>query len=179
MASDDLQNMSSSEILELQKKNCIFCKIISKEIPSNEIYSDDRVMVILDINPAAEGHCIILPKQHYQILPQIPDELVGYLFKTAKKISKSLLKSLAVQGTTIFVANGGLAGQKAPHFMLHVIPRKPGDLLFRLPKNNMDEKELDAVQGLLSLMKKPEKKRSEEHTSELQSRLHLVCRLLL
>ncbi|MEK6916659.1 MAG: HIT domain-containing protein [Nanoarchaeota archaeon] len=166
MSAQDLQNMSSNEILELQKKNCIFCKIISKEIPSNEVYSDDKVFVILDINPAGEGHCLILPKDHYQILPQIPNELVGYLFKVAKKISRSLLKALGNKGTTVFVANGALAGQKAPHFMIHVLPRRQGDLLFQIPKNNLDEKELDALELKLSMMPKQSAPKPEKQVKE-------------
>ena len=147
---DSLDNLSPEEILELQRKNCIFCKIIKKEIPSNLIYEDDKVSVILDINPANEGHCLVLPKEHYQILPQIPDDLIGYLFLTAKKTSRALLKALAVKGTTIFVANGAIAGQKAPHFMIHVIPRKKGDLLFQIPKNKADEAKLNEIKTKLS-----------------------------
>jgi histidine triad (HIT) family protein len=146
---DNVNNMSTEEILELQKSNCIFCKIINKEIPTKEIYEDDRVMVILDINPANEGHCLILPKHHYQILPQIPDDLIGYMFLIAKRTSRSLLRSLGVKGTSIYVANGALAGQKAPHFMIHVIPRKPGDGLFTIPKGATDEKQLQEVRSRL------------------------------
>jgi len=141
--------MSPEEILELQKQNCIFCKIIAGEIPSVEIYSDDKVLVILDINPANEGHCIILPKQHYQILPQIPKDLVSYMFKIAKLTSRLLLRAMHVHGTTVFVANGALAGQKAPHFMVHVMPRKPGDMLMQIPKNPIDEERLKEIQEKL------------------------------
>ncbi len=146
----NLDNLSPEEILELQRKNCIFCKIIKKEIPSNLIYEDDKVSVILDINPANEGHCLVLPKEHYQILPQIPDDLIGYLFNIAKKTSRSLLKTLGVEGTTIFVANGALAGQKAPHFMIHVIPRHKGDLLFDIPRNRIEEDQLNNIKTKLS-----------------------------
>lgn len=142
MDADELKNMTPEEILELQKKNCIFCRIIAKEIPSYEIYSDDKVTVILDINPANEGHCLILPKTHYQILPQIPDEMIGYMFKIAKNTSRAFLKALGVKGTTVFIANGAIAGQKAPHFMIHVVPRKPGDLLFTIPKHGIEEEKI-------------------------------------
>jgi histidine triad (HIT) family protein len=143
MGQQDLSNMSPEEILELQKKNCIFCKIISKEIPSHEIYSDEKVLVILDINPANEGHCLILPKNHYQILPQLPSELIEHMFNVGKKLSRSVLKALGVKGTTFFVANGAIAGQKAPHFMVHIIPRKPADTLFNVPKNVFEDKDLE------------------------------------
>jgi histidine triad (HIT) family protein len=143
MNEEDLKNMSPEEILELQKQNCIFCKIIKGEIPSQKIYSDEKILAILDINPANEGHCLILPKDHYQILPQVPKELISHMFIVAKKLSRSVLKSLGVKGTSFFVANGAIAGQKAPHFMVHVIPRIPSDGLFNLPKNNFEDKELD------------------------------------
>ena len=150
MAGADFQNMSPEEIQDYQKKNCIFCKIINKEIPSTEIFSDDKVMIILDINPANEGHCLILPKQHYQILPQIPEDLMGYLFVISKRTSKALLQSLGAKGTSIFVANGAVAGQKSPHFMIHVVPRKEGDMLFGIPKNAADEKKLEGMRNNLS-----------------------------
>ena len=150
MQPEDLQNFSQEEIIELQRKNCIFCKIIQKEIPSNEIYSDEKVFVILDINPANEGHCLVMPKHHYQILPQLPDELIAHLSVVAKKTSRAVLKSLGVKGTTIFIANGALAGQKAPHFMLHVIPRKNNDMLFQMQKNASDEKILEEIKAKLS-----------------------------
>ena len=140
-----MSNVSPEDLIELQKQNCIFCKIIGKEIPSNEIYTNENISVILDINPAHEGHSLVLPKKHFQILPQIPDKLIGVLFVAAKNTSRVLLKALAVKGTTIFVANGALAGQKAPHFMIHVVPRKRGDLLFKIPKNSIDEKQLKEI----------------------------------
>lgn len=164
--------MSAQEILELQKKNCIFCKIIAKEIPSHEIYSDDKVLVILDINPASEGHCLILPKQHYQILPQIPPELIGYMFNIAKKTSRSLLKSLGIQGTTIYVANGALAGQKAPHFMIHVTPRMRGDLLFKIPKNSITVERINEIKQQLTtqpqqqIQQKPQPEVKEESVEQ-------------
>jgi histidine triad (HIT) family protein len=168
----DASNMSPEEILELQKQNCIFCKIISGEIPSVEIYSDEKVLVILDINPANEGHCIILPKQHYQILPQIPKELVSYMFKIAKLTSRLLLRAMHVQGTSIFVANGALAGQKAPHFMVHVIPRKPGDMLMQIPKNPIDEERLVDIQEMLKqkLGFKSEQKKIEQKPEKKQEK---------
>jgi histidine triad (HIT) family protein len=150
MSQQDMNNLSQEEMIEMQKKNCIFCKIISKEIPSNEIYSDDKVMIILDINPANEGHCIIIPKQHYQILPQLSDSLIEHMSILAKRTSKALLRSLGVKGTTIFIANGAIAGQKSPHYMMHVIPRKDRDMLFMIPKHKGEEKLLEELRILIS-----------------------------
>jgi histidine triad (HIT) family protein len=131
-----------------QKQNCVFCRIIEGQIPSKKIYEDNVCIVILDINPAHVGHALILPKDHYQIMPQVPEKDREHLFKVSKHISNAMLKHLGVQGTSIFVANGAAAGQKAPHFMIHVIPRKEKDGLFQIPKRKVPEKDLEKIQEL-------------------------------
>src|SRR3989344_4770517 len=89
-----LKNMSPEQLQELQKQNCIFCKIIKGEIPARIVFEDDLTIAVLDINPAAKGHILILPKEHYAILPQVNDKQLAHLFVTAKKLSQALLKSL-------------------------------------------------------------------------------------
>ncbi|MBT3298104.1 HIT domain-containing protein [archaeon] len=127
---EKLKNMSPEEIAELQKQQCIFCQIISGQIPSKKVYEDNVCIVVLDINPASSGHCLILPNQHYAIMPQVPETELNHMFKVSKAMSQILLKSMRAKGTNIFVANGAAAGQKAPHFMIHLIPRKDDDGLF-------------------------------------------------
>jgi len=130
---EELKNMSPEEIVQMQEQNCIFCHIVSGKVPSKKVYEDSGVMAFLDINPANPGHVLLIPKNHQAILPQISDEDVGHMFKISKRISNSLLKSLQVKGTNIFVANGAVAGQKAPHFMIHIIPRYDEDGLNFIP----------------------------------------------
>ncbi len=144
---EELKNMSPEQIAELQKQNCIFCKIISGEIPSKKVFEDEFCTAILDINPANEGHVLILPKEHYQILPQIPENIVGKLFVVAKEISHSILQAFGAKGTNIFVANGQVAGQRAPHFMIHVFQRAEGDGIF---KNNPSKLSAQDIQKLKS-----------------------------
>ncbi len=127
LTEEEIRKMSPEQILQLQKQNCVFCQIISGKIPAKKVYETQNLIGLLDINPASPGHVILLTKEHYQIMPLIPDELIGDLFVGAKLVSQSMLKALAAQGTTIFAANGTVAGQRAPHFMLHVIPRAEGD----------------------------------------------------
>jgi len=134
-----------------EDKQCIFCRIIDGEIPSKKVYEDDSVLAILDINPAIEGHTIILPKKHYQIMPQIPEKEIGHLFKVAKKISHAILRGMMAQGTSVFVANGAVAGQKSPHFMIHVFQRKGEDGLLRMEGHRAEEKELDAALEAMQL----------------------------
>ncbi len=132
---EKIKNMSPEELKEFQKQQCIFCQIISGKIPSKKVYEDDKVIAVLDVNPAAIGHVLLLPKEHYAIMPQIPDSELSYLFTLAKHISQSMLRALKVEGTNLFVANGLAAGQKAQHFMIHIIPRKEGDEVLKLPEH--------------------------------------------
>jgi len=135
---EKLKNMSPEEIAELQKQQCIFCQILSGKVPSKKVYEDDKCMVVMDINPATRGHCLLLPKQHFAIMPQMPEDILSHLFIVAKAMSQVLLKSLRAAGTNVFVANGAAAGQRAPHFMIHIIPRKEGDGLFNLDSKIVD-----------------------------------------
>ena len=137
--------MSPEELAELQKQQCIFCQIIQGKIPSRKIYEDETTLVILDIKPAAKGHCLILPKQHYAILPQIPKEVLEHLFIVAKEISHLQLKALRAEGTSVFLANGAAAGQRAQHVMLHVIPRKEGDKLLELEAHTLEQEKRENI----------------------------------
>ncbi len=126
---EELRKMSPAQILELQKKNCIFCQIIAGKVPSKKLYESDIAIALLDINPANPGHAILIPKEHFQIMALMPEETLGEFFVSAKLISKAMLRALKAEGSTIFAANGTVAGQRAPHFMLHIIPRFENDSL--------------------------------------------------
>ncbi|MGV8169159.1 MAG: HIT family protein [Candidatus Nanoarchaeia archaeon] len=135
-----MENMTPEQAAQLQRENCIFCKIVAGEIPSKKVYEDQDFIGILDINPASDGHVLLLPKQHYQIMPQIPPELVGSLGVACAAISAKILKGFKCEGTSVFIANGAVAGQRAPHFMVHIIPRTDGDDIFLNPAlNDMED----------------------------------------
>ncbi len=126
---EELEKMSPEEIAELQKKNCIFCKLIAGEIPSNKVFDDSFVISILDINPSTRGHLLVLPKEHIPILPLLPPNQFQQLFIDAKLIAKGLKEATLSSKLTLFVANGAVAGQQASHFLFHLIPRNDGDSL--------------------------------------------------
>jgi histidine triad (HIT) family protein len=141
-----VKKMSPKELQEFQKSRCIFCQIIEGKVQSKKIYSDDKVIAILDINPGNPGHVLIMPKEHYAIMPQVPEEVIGHMAIVAKRISQIALKALGAKGTNIIVQNGIAAGQKAQHFMLHVIPRKENDgIKFLLEKKTVSEKDYNTV----------------------------------
>ncbi|MFC1728029.1 HIT family protein [Nanoarchaeota archaeon] len=151
LSQDDLKDMSPEQIMELQKQQCIFCKIIKGEIPAKKVYEDDICVAILDINPANPGHVLLLPKEHFTIMPQIPEEVIEHLAIISKQLSGAALKSFGAQGTNIFIANGAIAGQRAPHFMIHIIPRKEGDKVegFSIPENKISDKDSEQIQKII------------------------------
>lgn len=107
--------------------DCIFCKIIAGEIPSATVYEDDDVKAILDVNPAAKGHVIVLPKTHAENIFSIPDEDLKKAICVAKKIATALKKTYNCDGVNILQNNGEAAGQSVFHLHIHVIPRFEGD----------------------------------------------------
>ncbi len=113
--------------LDEQKKNCVFCKIISGQTTSHKLYEDDTVIAILDINPAAKGHVLIVPKEHYPILPYLPPETFQHVFGLLGPLAGALKKCMLASGVAVFIANGGAAGQQSPHFLIHLIARDKDD----------------------------------------------------
>lgn len=111
----------------MRDENCIFCKIANGEIPSATLYEDDDFRVILDLAPAAKGHALILPKEHYANLYELDDELVAKVFLLAKKMITKLTDVLGCDGYNVVQNNGAAAGQTVFHFHMHLIPRYEND----------------------------------------------------
>ena len=108
-------------------ENCIFCKIANGEIPSATLYEDEDFRVILDLGPASKGHALILPKQHYANLYELPDELAEKVIRLAKKMVIAMTKALQCDGFNVVQNNGEAAGQTVFHFHMHLIPRYKDD----------------------------------------------------
>ena len=87
---EKIKQMSPEELKEFQKKQCIFCQIIAGKVQSRKVYEDENVVVLLDINPANPGHVLILTKEHYSIMPQVPDDEIAHVFMAAKSLSNSM-----------------------------------------------------------------------------------------
>lgn len=107
--------------------NCIFCMIAAGQIPSETIYEDDALRVILDLGPAATGHALVLPKEHFADATEAPAELLGKLMKTGARIGEAQKKAFGCEGFNLVQNNGAAAGQSVFHLHLHVIPRRTGD----------------------------------------------------
>jgi len=108
-------------------ENCIFCKIANGAIPAATLYEDDKFRVILDLGPASKGHALILPKEHYADIYEIPEELAGEVYKLAAKMAKKMTAALGCDGFNIVQNNKEVAGQTVFHFHMHLIPRYEND----------------------------------------------------
>lgn len=108
-------------------KNCIFCKILAGDIPSAVVYEDEEFKIILDVGPAAKGHMLILPKEHYSDILTMPEELVAKAFILAKKMAAKMESVLGCDGINVVQNNHEAAGQTVFHFHIHLIPRMKHD----------------------------------------------------
>lgn len=111
----------------MREANCIFCKIANGEVPSKTLHEDDNFRVILDLGPATRGHALILPKEHYADLYELPEELAGEAMKLAKKMVSKMTERLGCEGFNLIQNNGDMAGQTVFHFHMHMIPRYQAD----------------------------------------------------
>ena len=111
----------------MREKDCIFCKIANGDIPSKTLYEDEEFKVILDVGPATRGHALILPKNHYANLYELPDETAVKVMLLAKKMAVLMTEKLGCDGFILVQNNGKAAGQTVFHFHLHLIPRYKED----------------------------------------------------
>lgn len=111
------------------EKECVFCKIIKKELSVSVVFENERVLAIMDIQPINEGHVLVLPKNCYQFLHQVPTELSQELFRIVTDIEKTLwhIEGVVCEGTNILQNNGRSAWQEINHVHFHIIPRFAGD----------------------------------------------------
>ena len=133
--------------------NCIFCKILNKEIPSKAVYEDNDFLAFLDIAPATKGHVLIVPKEHAATLTDLSDDKVSKILLLAKKIVEAMKKVHGFTDYNIVQNNGEIAGQTVHHYHLHIIPRySKGELGLWTPHDNdpsVTEESAEAVRKLL------------------------------
>lgn len=100
--------------------DCIFCKIANKEIPSNILYEDELVVVIMDINPYVDGHALIIPKKHYTDYLELDEDIINHIFKIAKDLGPKIMEKLKAKSLTMLINYG--EAQVVKHFHYHLLP---------------------------------------------------------
>jgi histidine triad (HIT) family protein len=131
--------------MEMKKDDCIFCRIANGSVPSKTIYEDDEFRVILDLGPATKGHALILPKDHYADIYEIPEDTAADAMKLAKRMAAVMKEKLHCDGFNIVQNNGEAAGQTVKHFHIHLIPRYRDDgqhILWEPGEVSQDELEM-------------------------------------
>jgi histidine triad (HIT) family protein len=109
--------------------DCIFCQIVAGTAACQEIYRDEATLAFMDINPANDGHCLVIPKAHFENVFEMPPSDFGTVASTVAKVARAVNEVLRPGGISLVQANGELAGQSVPHVHVHVLPGRADDNL--------------------------------------------------
>ena len=131
--------------------DCIFCQIVEKKIPSKVLYEDEKNLAFLDIFPIFKGHTIVIPKQHYPNLEEIPEDELIETYRVVKELATLIHHKLNIDGYNILQNNFEAAGQVIQHFHVHIIPRSKNDGRFniKIPREQANDKDLTNILNLL------------------------------
>lgn len=129
--------------METDKENCVFCKIIAGEIPSNRIYEDEHFVAFVDIKPVNLGHTLVVPKNHATDLFSLSAEDLGLIGVFTQKVAAAVKAGTKADGINLGMNNGEAAGQLVPHAHIHVIPRFIDDGLKHWPSQDWTQEKLN------------------------------------
>ena len=121
-------------------ENCIFCKIIKNELPSDKIYEDEKILAFLTIEPVSDGHILIIPKKHIVWMEDADDQTIEDIFKIAKKLMGSLKKVTKADYVQL-----AISGEEIPHFHVHLFSRYNDDGLLSFPHKKYKDGEKSAM----------------------------------
>ena len=120
----------------IRNAECVFCRIVAAELPSSVVYEDESLIAFLDTSPLAEGHLLVLPRDHYAALTDMPPDLCGRICSALPAIARSVVAVTGAEGFNLLQSNGSVAGQVVNHVHFHLIPRATADGLgFRWKTN--------------------------------------------
>src|ERR1044071_1771440 len=139
----------------MKTDTCLFCRIVSGELPATIVYEDDDSIAFLDHRPLFPGHALLVPREHVETLGDLPSKIVGPYFEAAQLLSRALESAMDAEGT--FVAMNNRVSQSVPHLHVHVVPRRRKDGLkgFFWPRTKYkDEAEMKAVQSKIAAVLK-------------------------
>ena len=130
----------------------VFEMIIDGKIPSTKLYEDDLCIAILDINPIAKGHALVISKKPFETFTAVPKETLDHMMDIARRLDQKMRAELKAEGTNIMINNSPASGQEVPHLHIHVVPRKTGDgKTPSIKKESYTDGEISKYGELLSL----------------------------
>lgn len=129
--------------------NCVFCGIVRGEIPSIRVHEDDHSLAFMDIQPASQGHTLVIPKAHAPNLFEISEADLSAVTLTTQRIARAVRKALAPNGIRIMQTNGAAAGQTVFHFHIHIIPMQDGQRVGAHGRERADPESLKELAALI------------------------------
>ena len=132
------------------EQDCIFCKIIKKELPCAKVYEDESTIAFLDIGPVNQGHVLVIPKRHSETLLHMEERDAVNLMKSAQIVADAVKKATNSDGINLLMNNFKAAGQVVPHAHMHIIPRFKDDGLKHWPQTKYKDGEMEKLQRLIS-----------------------------
>ena len=111
----------------MSNDDCIFCQIVAGDIPNRTVFEDDEVIAFLDANPLAEGHTLVIPKDHHETLEDVPGDTAARVFGVLHKLNTVVQDAVDADGANVAFNDGEAAGQEVPHVHGHIIPRFDAD----------------------------------------------------
>ncbi|MFP4104672.1 MAG: HIT family protein [Phycisphaerae bacterium] len=138
----------------MKDPDCIFCKIAAGDIPSTKVYEDDACLAFMDIGPVAEGHVLLIPKDHHATVGQMPADLAGRMLRNVPAIATAVQQAVNADGLNILQNNGKTAHQEVMHVHFHFIPRRSGDAFhFNWPAGEYpDQRAEELAEKIRSMM---------------------------
>jgi histidine triad (HIT) family protein len=155
-------------------EDCIFCKIVTEEIPSRKVYEDEHSFAFLDINPRNPGHTLVVSKAHVENIFDLEEDEAAELMKSLRRVAIGVKQATGTEGISICQSNGQLAGQAVPHIHFHIIPRTEAEkgigLEAVLPVKKQDDATMEEMAKRISEkipQEKPEPEPQEEPEEEV------------
>jgi histidine triad (HIT) family protein len=107
--------------------NCIFCRIVAKEIPAAVVHEDEHTLAFMDAGQVNPGHVLVAAKGHAENLYELNDAQAGALLRTAARVARAIRDAYQPEGLSVYQANGKAAWQSVFHYHMHLVPRHEGD----------------------------------------------------
>jgi histidine triad (HIT) family protein len=134
--------------------DCVFCRIIAKQIPATVVYEDAHTLAFMDIGQVNPGHVLVAAKGHAENFYALDDAQAGAVFRAAARVARAIRDAFAPQGLSVYQANGKAAGQTVFHFHIHLVPRFDNDGM-----------------NLTWPVKNPPREKLEEYAAKIRARI--------
>ena len=128
--------------------NCVFCRIMNKQIPASVVYEDEHTLAFMDLGQVNPGHVLVALKAHAENIYALDDAQAAAVFRSAARVARAIRAAFAPQGLSVYQANGTPAGQTVLHLHVHLVPRHDGDgMALSWPVKNPPREKLEEYAG--------------------------------